>query len=144
MKPFARPEVAAVFDAYPKNVKAKLLRLRRLIFETAARTPSVGPLEETLKWGQPSYLTTRSGSGSTIRIDRVKPKAGSAPAQVAIYFHCQTTLVETFRGMVGDALTFEGNRAILLDAAAAIPVATLRQCIALALTYHRDRKTRIG
>jgi hypothetical protein len=45
---------------------------------------------EALKWGQPSYLTPQSQSGSTIRIDQVKPEAG----QRAVYFHCQTNLVE--------------------------------------------------
>lgn len=140
----ARPDIAAVFDACAPNVKAKLLGLRRLIFETAARTQGVGPLEETLKWGQPSYLTTQSGSGSTIRIDRVKPKKEGDAAQVAIYFHCQTTLVDTFRGMYGRELKFEGNRAIVLDAAGALPAEPLRRCIALALTYHRDKRARIG
>jgi hypothetical protein len=50
------PAVDAVFSAYPKPVKAKLLALRRLIFDTAKATEGVGALEETLKWGQPSYL----------------------------------------------------------------------------------------
>jgi hypothetical protein len=75
------PALAAVFDAYPKPVKAKLLDLRRLIFETAKATRGVGALQETLKWGQPSYLTPETKSGSTIRIDQVK----SAPHQYAVY-----------------------------------------------------------
>ena len=87
------PAVDAVFAAYPRAVKAKLLALRRLIFDTAKITSGVGALEETLKWGQPSYLTPETKSGSTIRIDQVK----SDTDQVAIYFHCQTNLVETFR-----------------------------------------------
>ena len=142
MKQFARPEVAAVFDTYPKAVKAKLLRLRRLIFETAARMPEVGPLEETLKWGQPSYLTTRSGSGSTIRIDRIKPKAGRNATQYAMYFHCQTTLVDTFKEMYRADFKFEANRAIVFGQDDEIPVEALRHCIALALTYHSGKKPR--
>ena len=70
------PTMEAVFDGYPRAVKAKLLALRRLIFDTAKTTKGVGTLEETLKWGQPSYRTTETRSGSTIRIDRVKPGAG--------------------------------------------------------------------
>ena len=80
--------VTAVFDACPKPVKSKLLALRRLIFATAKSTAGVGALEEALKWGQASYLTSETRSGSTIRIDRVK----SAANQYAIYFHCQTDL----------------------------------------------------
>ena len=94
------PAVEEVFRAYPKPLKAKLLALRRLIFDTAKTTKGVGALQETLKWGQPSYLTTETKSGSTIRIDRVKSVAN----QYAVYFHCQTDLVETFRELYPNAV----------------------------------------
>jgi hypothetical protein len=128
----ADPAVAAVFGAYPKPVQSKLLALRRLIFETARVTKGVGRIEETLKWGQPSYLTPETKSGSTIRIDRVKSTAG----QYAIYFHCQTDLVETFRELYPTELSYGGNRCILLNAAGKFPAPELRHCVALALTYH--------
>ena len=86
----------AVFSAYPHPVKARLLALRRLIFDTAKTTNGVGALEEALKWGQPSYLTAESKSGSTIRIDQVKAEAGG----YALYFHCQTDLVEAFESAI--------------------------------------------
>ncbi|MBR0794432.1 DUF1801 domain-containing protein [Bradyrhizobium jicamae] len=124
----------ALFEGYPAPVKARLLALRRLIFETAKATGGVGALEETLKWGQPSYLTTETGSGSTIRIDQVKPAAG----QYAVYFHCQTNLVETFRELYPE-LKYSGNRAIVLDVADKLPEAELRHCVALALTYHKRK-----
>jgi hypothetical protein len=41
--------VAAVFETYPAAMRARLLRLRELIIETAAATMGVGALEETLK-----------------------------------------------------------------------------------------------
>jgi hypothetical protein len=129
-------EVDAVFDAYPKPLKARLLALRRLIFATAKATQGVGALQEMLKWGQPSYLTPESKSGSTIRIDRVK----STASQYAIYFHCQTDLVETFRALYPTELRYGGNRCILLDAADKLPEAELRHCIALALTYHLNKR----
>jgi hypothetical protein len=134
----ADPQVAAVFAGYPRRVQAKLLALRRLILETAAKTPGVGALDETLKWGQPSYLTKQTRSGSTIRIDRVKPEAGDDTERYALYVHCQTTLVSTFRQLYRDELSFGGNRSILLDADQPLPKAALRHCIALALTYHRN------
>jgi Domain of unknown function (DU1801) len=130
--------VNEVFGAYPKPLKTKLLALRRLIFDTAKTTKGVGALQETLKWGQPSYLTTETKSGSTIRIDRVKSIAN----QYAVYFHCQTDLVETFRELYPTQFRYGGNRSILLDATEEIPEPELRHCVALALTYHlRKRKT---
>jgi hypothetical protein len=133
------PAVDAVFAAYPKPLKAKLLALRRLIFDTAAAKKGVGELEETLKWGQPSYLTAATKSGSTIRIDQVKAAAN----QYAVYFHCQTDLVATFRELYPNELTYAGNRAVIFNADDAIPEAALRHCLGLALTYHlRKRRTR--
>jgi hypothetical protein len=132
------PAVDAVFGAYPKPLKAKLLALRRLILDTAAATKGVGELEETLKWGQPSYLTAATKSGSTIRIDRVK----SDTSQVALYFHCQTDLVATFRELYPNELTYAGNRAVIIGTDGKIPEAALRHCVGLALTYHlRKRKS---
>jgi hypothetical protein len=129
------PAVDAVFDAYPKPLKAKLLALRRLIFDTAKTTKGVGALQETLKWGQPSYLTPETKSGSTIRIDQVKSTTG----QYAVYFHCQTDLVETFRELYPKEFSYGGNRSILLNAKGGVPEAALRHCVALALTYHLSK-----
>lgn len=133
---FANAQVAAVFRTYPMAIRKKLLLLRQLILDTASVTSGVGKLEETLKWGQPSYLTAESKSGSTIRIDQRKTHT----RQYAIYFHCQTILVETFREIFRDRLKFEGNRGIVFDENDRIPVAELRHCIALALTYHLNKK----
>jgi Domain of unknown function (DU1801) len=123
--------VAALLRSYPKPIGVKLQALRKLILDTARKTAGVGALAETLKWGQVSYLTSESGSGSTIRIDRAK----SAANQVGVYFHCQTNLVETFRELY-PKLSYSGNRAILLDVDHPLPKAELGHCVALALTYH--------
>lgn len=128
-------EVAKVFNTYPAMIRVKLMVLRKLIFEVASATPGVGDLTETLKWNQPSYLTEQSGSGSLIRIDQVKDE----PGKYAMYFHCQTTLVEQFRRMFEGEFKFIGNRCILFDVAKTVPETKLRHCIELALTYHHRR-----
>jgi hypothetical protein len=137
---FSDPAVAAVFSAYPKPLQTRLLALRRLILDTAKATKGVGALEETLKWGQPSYLTTKTKSGSTIRIDRMKSDA----SRYAVFFHCQTDLVDTFRELYPE-LNYGGNRSILLNFEDKLPEAGLRHCVGLALTYHlRKRKAGHG
>jgi hypothetical protein len=57
MKKISNPKVAQVFAQYPRKMKQKLLFLRSLIFSIAAETEKVGLLEETLKWGEPAYLS---------------------------------------------------------------------------------------
>lgn len=133
---FADPAVKAVFDGYPKTVRPSLLRLRELIFATASKA-GIGDLIETLKWGQPAYLPARPRIGTTIRIDAAKREAQG----YAMFFHCQTTLIPTFRDVYSDTFTFEGNRAIAFSPTDAPDEVALAHCILMALTYHRKRKS---
>ena len=126
---FKNPEVAAVFATYPIKFRTKLTFLRKLIFDTATRTEGVGEIEETLKWGEPSYLTK---NGSTIRINW-KEKLGD---HYAIYFKCTSLLVPTFKKLYPSEFTYEDNRAIHFNLNDNIPVNKLRHCIKMALTYH--------
>ena len=127
--------VEEVIASYPKKVQPRMRRLRKLILSTAASIPEVGPLTETLKWGEPAYLTEKSKSGSTIRM----AWKASAPAQYGLYLNCQTTLVDTCRTLFPE-LRFEGNRAVLFDVDEKLPEAAARRCIELALTYHLAKK----
>ncbi|MGB3184409.1 MAG: DUF1801 domain-containing protein [Ornithinimicrobium sp.] len=127
------PGVGAAFDSYDPSVAAMLLQLRQLIFHTAAETVGVGPIDETLKWGQPSYLTSQSRSGSTIRL---APAPANTGYDCAMYFICSTSLVDDFRAAFGELFAYEGNRALLFRVADTLPVEQLRECVAMALTYH--------
>lgn len=135
MRRFSDTAVAAAFKAYPPAVRARLMALRELVFDTAAVTPGVGRLTETLKWGQPSYLTEETSSGTTVRIDRLKTGNG-----YAVYFHCQSGLVGQFRDLYPDTFIFEGKRAIVFETGDRLPLRPLRHCLALALTHHSRKK----
>ena len=128
-------DVLQAFLDFPPHMQPKLLALRALILQTAATTDGVGPLEETLKWGEPAYLTSQSKRGSTIRLGWNKTK----PTQYAMYFICHTNLVARFRQMFPDQLTFDGDRAIIFEEDDMVPTEVLSICIAEALTYHRKK-----
>ena len=103
-------QTCSAWEGLPEALTEKLLRLRGLILDIASADPDIGPLEETLKWGQPAFLTSDSGSGTTVRIHR----------------HKQST----------ETLTFDGKRAVVFDVNDDLPVDAVRHCIAMALTYH--------
>lgn len=124
------PEVELVFSKYPNEVRIKLENLRDIIIETANDIEGLTHLEETLKWGEPSYLTKH---GSTIRIDW---KAKN-PNQYAIYFKCTSRLVETFKLIFKNTFKFEGKRAIIFQLEDEIHIEELKHCINAALTYHK-------
>jgi hypothetical protein len=134
-KPPMPADVAAAFARFPERVRARLLEARGLIFETAADIDGVGPLKETLKWGEPAYLTEASGAGSTVRLGWFR----SSERECAVLFNCRTTLVDDFRNQFPDVFAYEKNRAILLDAREPLPKAPLSVCLGMALTYHRRR-----
>ena len=124
------PIVSAVFENYPQSVKRQMLHLRELILNTASETIGVESIEETLKWGEPSYVTKY---GSTVRIDWKEKN----PEQFAVYFKCTSQLVPTFKTIYKDKFNFEKNRAIVFKLDEEIPEAELKHCISLALTYHK-------
>lgn len=137
MPAYQDARVATLFAGYSPLMRRRLEDLRCLIFETAAAIEAVGPIEETLKWGDPSYLTTQTSAGSIIRINAHR----RSETCYAAYFHCQTNLVETFRVTFGEALTFEGNRAILFNVADEIPKDLLALCFRAALSYRLSKRS---
>ncbi|MCR9144918.1 MAG: DUF1801 domain-containing protein [bacterium] len=151
--PFARAEIAAVFRRHPPAIQKALLKLRELIFKTAAATGGVGELSECLKWGQASYLTGQTKSGTTVRIGYIEADEISPAGACGIYVHCQTNLVAGFRrrqkeraasGTAESPFIFEGNRCVRVSLRGRLPTEELREIFMLAFTYHlrnkRDRK----
>ena len=118
--------------SFPADLHNRLLHLRSLIFETASENPAIGKLQETLKWGEPAFLTTATKSGTTIRINRHK----KSDSKYALYVHCQTNLVERYKQLYGNILEFEGDRAVVFDVDKEIPTDAVKHCIERALTYH--------
>lgn len=127
------PRVEAIFAKYPDFVRGKLQFLRALVIETAKETEGVDMLEETLKWGEPSFVTKR---GSTLRMDWKE----KSPDQFAMYFQCTSRLVDTFRLVFGTKFQYEGNRAIIFDLNQRIPELELKECIKASLIYHNVKE----
>ncbi|KKB86358.1 hypothetical protein VW29_01900 [Devosia limi DSM 17137] len=131
-------EIAAALARHPPAVQARLLAVRALIFAVAAETEGVGALSETLKWGEPAYLTAASGSGTTIRLGVSK----MAPGAAAVFVNCRTSLVDFYREQFGDVFEFEGNRALIVRADGPLPAVPLGICLRAALLYHRRQHSR--
>lgn len=119
------------FDGYPDHVKIILLELRSLVLDIV-HVHNLGEVEETLKWGEPSYLVK---TGSTVRFDWKQ----KSPESYFIYFNCKTKLVDTFRELYSNDLEFQGNRAIVLRLNEPMPTSILRHCIELSLKYKSVR-----
>lgn len=115
-------------ESYPEVAVAALMQIRALVYEVADEQGL--EIEETLKWGQPSYL---SQVGSTLRIDW----SAKQPEKYRVYFNCKTRLVETFKEVFGGVFKYESNRVICFDLHESVPKAELKRCILMTLKYHQ-------
>lgn len=106
---FHNYEVEQTFNAYSSTIKQQLLFIRDLIFDIASNTTNVGTISETLKWENPSYITSKPKSGTTIRLSSVRTNSN----EFAISIHCQTTLIAEFKEKYPE-LKYDGNRSIIL------------------------------
>ncbi|HHC7215976.1 TPA: DUF1801 domain-containing protein [Vibrio parahaemolyticus] len=123
--------VKARFEEYPENVRLRLEELRNLVFQIASEL-ELGEIDESLKWGEPSYSVK---TGSPLRMDwKLK-----SPNNYYLFFNCQTKLVDTFRGLYGAELEFQGNRAIVLSLSKPLPETAIKSCLELALTYQQRK-----
>lgn len=128
------PRFTEKMNSYPNAVRIRLLHLRKLIHEVADQEESITALEETLKWGEPSFLVKK---GSTLRMDWKEKN----PEHYAMYFKCTSKLVETFKKVYGTLFTYETHRAISFSLTEEVPEAELKECIKATLLYHtvKDR-----
>lgn len=133
---FRDRKVQQVFENQDISVRKRLLELREMILDEAARHPEIGELLETLKWGQPSYLPVKPRIGTTIRIGRHSTDA----RRVGFYFNCNSSLADDYKQLYPGVFEYEGRRAILIGLKGTIRERELRHCIALALTYHLNKK----
>ena len=122
------PPVQAAYDAMPSASRDTLLAVRAMIYDLAADLP-VGRIEETLKWGQPSYATPDTKAATPIRLGVTK--TGTA----AIFTHCQSSVMADFQAICSPDLIFDGNRALHLPADAMPPLKNLTPLLHAALTY---------
>ena len=123
------PRVEPKFASYPDHIRPKMDHLRTLVIQ-AAEEADIGSLEETLKWGEPSYISKK---GSTLRMDWKE----KSPDQYALYFKCTGLLIPTIQEVFGDDFKYEKTRAILFDLDDEVPEEKLKACITMALTDHK-------
>lgn len=133
MKSTVSEQVAEVISHYPPKPKKVFKQVRQLVVEAAKESVGLDNTEETLKWGEPSYL---GKNGSTVRMKWTEKQ----PDQFSLFFNCNSIMVETIKELYQDEFTYDGNRAISFSLDESMPDAALKHCIAMALDYHKLKK----
>ncbi len=123
-------DIKAKFSKFSETQRDGLMLLRSLIFAEAQTLPQIGPLQEVLKWGQPSYVTPESKAATTLRLGTHQK------AEFALYAHCQSTVIASYEARFPGWDRIDGNRAVLFNNLAEIEPFRLKTLIRHALTYH--------
>ncbi|TBR41412.1 DUF1801 domain-containing protein [Marinomonas agarivorans] len=123
------PDIEQKYQVYPAPAQDMFLQLRALLFATADNDMDY-PLEETTKWGEPSYIMK---GGTTIRLDW----KSKTPDYFCIFFNCKTKMVATIKELYGDTFLYQGSRAIMFSLAEPLPEQALKHCFFFAMRYHK-------
>jgi hypothetical protein len=130
-------DIAAILARYSISAQSKLLQIRELTHRCAGELGAEYCLVESVKWGEPAFRLIRPARlrarvGTTVRMDW----KSATPDSVFVFFHCQTTLVDTFRTCFPNDFQFVGNRALAMPLAQPLPKDALHTCIESALIYY--------
>ena len=134
MSPNPPPDVAAAFADLPDDHLESLLTLRSLILDVAEKV-GAAPVNETLKWGQPNYLSARPRESTATRLGSTKDLE-----YFGLFFHCESTVIPEFEGLFPNDFRYDGTRAILFRPGDDLQTEKLRLCIAHALRYQVPAK----
>ena len=121
--------VKAKWATYSDDIREKLISLRMLVFEVSEEE-GLGLVQESLKWGEASYSVK---GGSPIRFDWKE----KTPDQIFMYVHCNTRLASTYRDLYASMINVDGKRAVAFKLEDDLPKNILRDCISMALNYHK-------
>ena len=126
--PLSPRSVSDVVANWPKDAQRRFQQLCAVVHEVAAGDPRVAPLTETLKWGEPSFLTK---TGTTLRI----AWKAKTPDEIGLFVIFRTDLLDQTRSLYPDAFRYEGTRALFLSLAAPIPEQAVAHLASRTQTY---------
>ena len=125
----------AHINHWPDAAKARLWECRAL-FHQIADQADVGRLDETLKWGQPSWRPVKTRTGSTLRagwhIDH--------PDVLSLFVDCKTDLAVRMRDNYPQLPMNDGRRQIGLRLDAPLPRQAILHLAEMTFTYHRAKR----
>lgn len=127
---FPSEEVSSYYFNLTPVMFDKFMEIRNWIYELSEKDPRIGEIDECLKWGEPSFLTPKTISGSTVRIAKVNE------VEFALYFNCKTTIAKEIAVEFPD-WNCDGRRAVYFSVSKKLSKAKLTTCLKKALLYHK-------
>ncbi|MEX0312474.1 MAG: hypothetical protein AB3N17_19780 [Tateyamaria sp.] len=127
--------ILARTEGWPAAAQGHFARMRTLVYEVAAAA-DVGPLDESLKWGQPAWRPQRPRVGSTLRVDW----SPATPDRLMSFVDCKTDLAAQMETRFPGQFHNDGRRALGFDLHRPLDDDAVWQLAHLTLTYHRAKR----
>jgi hypothetical protein len=125
-----------LIETWSDPAQSALLSCRSL-FHTIATRVDIGPLDETLKWGQPSWRPIKPRTGSTLRLNW-SPKS---PTELAIFVDCKTDLAARMQTLYPHLPANDGGRRMAIDLNSPLPETALSHLAEMTFSYHTNTRT---
>lgn len=109
----------------------------RTVFHTIAQDNNLGPLGESLEWGQPAWRPTRPRTGSTLRMNW----SPASPDRLALFVDCKTDLASRMRDMYPDLPVNDGRRQLAIALDAEFPEQAVSHLAQMTFSYHKAKHT---
>lgn len=122
---------------WPDSAQSCFAQLRGIVHDVAAQA-DVGPLDESLKWGQPAWRPKRPRTGSTLRIDW----SPATPNRLLAFVDCKTDLAAQMDNRYPQQFHNDGRRALGFDLDAPLDRDAVWHLAHITLTYHRTKRQR--
>ena len=129
------PEIRDQIARWPQAAQGHFHGARALALR-AAQGAETGPLDETLKWGQPAWRPRRPRTGSTLRLNW----SPARPDHLMAFVDCKTDLASLMSTRFPGQFENDGRRSLAFDLNAPLPQDAIAQLAHLTFTYHRRKR----
>jgi hypothetical protein len=125
----------SVVTPWSDQARATLWACRNIFFDVA-QDAGIGPLDETLKWGQPAWRPRRARTGSTLRMGWSAAK----PAHLLLFVDCKTDLASRMRDLYPEMVENDGRRQMAVDLDHPLPEQAIAHLAQMTFCYHQSRR----
>lgn len=135
MDPLAAPLLDRILT-WPRPAQEAALACRAL-FHGVAEARAIGPLEESLKWGQPAWRPVRPRTGSTLRLGWSEGQ----PDRLSLFVDCKTDLALRLKVTHPDLPFNDERRHIAVSLDTPLPEEAVIRLAEMTFCYHLRQQT---
>lgn len=134
--PHLDPAITNTVISWPTQASDFLLRIRPILYE-AAEVGGFGPLEESLKWGEPAWRPVKPRTGSTLRI----AWPPNSPNELGLFVNCKTKISGIVTDVYPNSFRHIAPRALFVNCDKPLPTDAIAYLATVTFGWHKRART---